>query len=159
MRPGEPREVVAQPRPLAAPAADAEVRVVALREHPAVAAGEDGELDHGGPLEVAAERVEGDVPLEGDAPHDPVAEPGRAGHDAVCAVRADEHARPHRVGADPRGDAGLVELEHLDPRAVPQLRARVGGLLCEERVQVAALRHADQRLAVAAGEARPVAEP
>ncbi len=60
---------------------------------------------------------------------------------------------------DPRGDAGLVELEHLDSRAVPQLRARLGGLLCEVRVQAAALRHADQRLAVAAGEARPVAEP
>ena len=41
---GEPRDVVAQTRPFAPPPPDADVRVIALREHPPVAARHDSEL-------------------------------------------------------------------------------------------------------------------
>ena len=43
------RQVIAEPRPLLLPGADADVDVVALREDPAVAAGDVGELDHRAP--------------------------------------------------------------------------------------------------------------
>ena len=49
----QPVEVRAQPRPLLHPPADAEVRVVALRKDPAVAAGHDAELDPGRALVLA----------------------------------------------------------------------------------------------------------
>ena len=89
----EPGEVPAQSRPLAPPPADAEVRVVALREDPPVSAGHHRELDHRGSREVAVERLERDVPLERDAPDDPVAEAERPGDDPVRAVRADDDVR------------------------------------------------------------------
>ena len=65
-------EVRSQPWPLPLPAADADVDVVALREDPAVAAGDGAELDYRAPL-VAL--VEGSIPLEGDALDDLAAEP------------------------------------------------------------------------------------
>ena len=48
--PGEPIEMGSKVRPLAHPPADAEVRVIALREDPAVPAGHDPELDPRGPV-------------------------------------------------------------------------------------------------------------
>ena len=65
----------------------------------------------------------------------------------------------HDVAADARRDAVGELASTLDPRAVPELRARFGRLLGEERVEAAALRHPDQRLRVAAREARAVAQP
>src|SRR5581483_1348707 len=83
-------EVAAQPRPLALPAADAEVHVVALREDPAVAAGERAELDH---RDSPVALVEGRVALERDAVDDLSAEAERARGDPVRAVRADHDRR------------------------------------------------------------------
>ena len=82
-----------RPRPLAPPAADAEVRVVALREDPAVAAA--GRRRARPPPCRGSARgraVPGDVALERDAAHDALAETGRLRDDAVRAVGADEHA-------------------------------------------------------------------
>ena len=73
-----PAQVLAQLRPLALPAADADVRVVALREDPGVAAGDVGQLEHEpARVALARERRVRDVPLVGDAVDDPVAEPDR----------------------------------------------------------------------------------
>ena len=52
VRLADPAEVLAELRPLALPAADADVGVVALREHPRVPARDVGELEHE-PLRVA----------------------------------------------------------------------------------------------------------
>ena len=53
-----PREMVAQPRAFLLPGADADVDVVALREDPAVAAGNVGQLDDRAPaVAVAREGV------------------------------------------------------------------------------------------------------
>ena len=104
--------------------------MIALREHPAVAARDDGELDHRRPLEVArASASSGTFPSSATPRTIPSPRPGRAGHDAVRTVRPDEHVGPHRVAADPRRDAGVVGVELLDANAVAELRARRGRLL------------------------------
>src|SRR5205085_7239128 len=83
------REVLADARPLLLPRADAHVDVVALREHPAVAAGDVGELDHrAARIALAVERVVADVPLVRHAVDDRAAEPERLRRRAVRAVRA-----------------------------------------------------------------------
>ena len=100
----ESREMVAQVRAFPVPAADTEVRVLALREQPAVAAVRLAELDHGRRgVALAVEVLPADVALERDAAHDAVLEPDRLRDDAVCPVRADERVRDD------------VHLPHLSP--------------------------------------------
>src|SRR5262249_58903691 len=83
-------EVLAQPRPLRLPAADADVDVVALREDPAVAAGDRAQLDVGEPAVLLAK---GGVAFEGDTVRDRPAEPERLRGRPVRAVRADDELR------------------------------------------------------------------
>src|SRR5581483_3333173 len=128
-------EVGLQPRPLARPRADADVDVVGLREHPAVAAGDRAELEERAAAEAGAESAVGDVALIGDAAQDPVAEPERAGGGAVRAVGADD--RVHRERRAPRADEAAAR---LDPHglALPHLDARLPRGVEQERVQAAA---------------------
>ena len=93
----EAPKVRAQARPLSRPAAHAVVRVAVLREHPAVAARDDAELDCREPLPPRPERA---VPLERDPVEDPAAEPGVSRDHPVRAVGADEHRRFDAHAAD-----------------------------------------------------------
>jgi hypothetical protein len=158
--PHEAVEPGSEARPLAHPAPDAEVGVVPLREHPAVPAGHDAELDPRGCLVPAAsEGVPGDVPLERDAAHDAVSEPGGASDDAVRAVGADEEVRSHRVVADLRRDTVLAELERSGGDAVAEGRPGEHGLLREVHVETPPLRHQDERLGAPLGNLRSVCDP
>jgi len=81
----------AQPRPLALPAADAHVHVVALRKDPAVAAGDDPQLEDEATVVALLRRgAVRDVALERDAVRVVAAEAERAGGDAVRAVGSDQ---------------------------------------------------------------------
>src|SRR4029078_10564231 len=82
------REVLADARPFVLPCADADVDVVALRAHPAVAAREVGELDDSTVcVAVALDDAVRDVSLVRDAVHDAAPEPERLGRRAVGAIR------------------------------------------------------------------------
>ncbi len=71
--------------------------MVALREDPAVAAGDDRELDDRRLLVGRwIERVERHVPLERDAADDPVAQVEVPRDDPVRTVRADDDVRADR---------------------------------------------------------------
>ncbi len=73
VRGADSRKVLAQVRPLRLPRAHADVHVVPLREHPAVAARNVGELDHRAPrISVVCDARVRDVPLESDAVDDAV---------------------------------------------------------------------------------------
>src|SRR5205085_4900121 len=94
VRAAEACERLPQRRSGASPPADADVRVVALGEDPAVAAGHGSELDERAPAVPPRERlVVGEVALER---HADLAEPAEAecpGRDPVDPVRADEELR------------------------------------------------------------------
>ena len=90
----EAAQVLAQPRPLARPAADAVVRVAVLREDPAVAAGDDAELDRRTPSLPGRQRP---VAFERDPVDDAAAEPRGARERAVHAVGADDRRAPRRA--------------------------------------------------------------
>ena len=112
--------MIAQPRALALPAADAEVGVVALRKDPGVAAGNDAELEH----ELAAvAHVERRVPFERDAVPVVAAEAEGARGDAVDAVGADDHARVDALAVDEH-----VAVVERDGDAVAELRAGLRAL-------------------------------
>src|SRR6266540_5557029 len=83
--------MLAQTRPLLAPAADADVDVVTLREDPPVAARNGGQLEHehAAPA-VGRKLLVGKIPLERDAVDDAAAEVKRARSDPVRAVCADQ---------------------------------------------------------------------
>ena len=152
MLPREPLEMVAQPRPFAVPPTDTEVRVVALREHPAVATRDDAELHPGGPaVRLRVEVAPGGVRLEGDAGDDAVAEPYRARDGPVRSVGSDDERSPYSYAPDGGGHAVAVQRERVHARPVAELRARRRGLLGEVQVEAAPLGHQDQR----AGVARP----
>ena len=93
----QPPQVRAQPRAFGRPAADAVVRVAVLREDPAVAAGDDAELDRRPAGLVRAQRP---VPFERDPVENPAAQARVPGDPAVDAVGADEHAAVHDGPAD-----------------------------------------------------------
>src|SRR6478735_1591619 len=98
--PRETVEVPAQLRPFRQPAPHSEVRMIALREDPAVAAGNDTELDPGRPrVWDGFERAPGDVPLERDSADDARAESGRPRDDTVGPVSTDEEAHTDELRA------------------------------------------------------------
>src|SRR5580704_10923380 len=81
-----------QLRPLALPTSDPAVRVVALGEHPRVAARNIGELEHEPPrVALPGEHGIAHVPLVGDPVDDAAAEPRRLRGDPVGTVGADDH--------------------------------------------------------------------
>ena len=160
MRVDQPREVVAKVRTFAPPATDADVRVVSLREHPAVAAGDDPELDDRGSLEPGAvDRAVRDVRLQRDAPHDPVPEAGLARDDPVRAVGADEHVRDDLPAVDARRHAIALVEQVRHAHAVSEVGPGRGRLLREMQVEPAPLRHEDERRLMPPREAPPVAKP
>jgi hypothetical protein len=117
--------------------------MVALREDPAVPAGDRPELDEG---EAPEALVEGRVPLEGDAVGDRPAQAKGLRRRSVRAVGADDH-----LG---------VDFARVEFRAVAKLRAGGDRLLGEVRVEPPPLRHQDERPALSrAVEARVPAEP
>ena len=147
VRAGQPREVVAQPRPLLHPAADAEVRVVALREDPAVAAGHDAELDPGRALVAPRSSApQGTFPSSATPRTIPSPRPAARATTPLAPSAPTRNARTHLRPADARGHGGILELERRRPgrrrgsRLPRPQPARRGG------VEPAALRHQDQRL-------------
>src|SRR5439155_6931965 len=91
VRGAEAREVLAQTWPLALPAADADIRVVALREDPAVPTGDAAELEQrpSGIVLAPQPRVR-DVALVGDSVDQPFPETQCAARRAVRPVDADD---------------------------------------------------------------------
>ena len=122
----EAREVLAQPRPLRCPAADADVDVVALREDPAVAAGQPSRarprlFRASGP----PARLQRDVALERDAVHVRVAEAESPHRQAVDAVGADHCGAPRRLFRRTGPSPPLPSSSSaVDPRAVTEARRR-----------------------------------
>src|SRR5262249_11221740 len=140
--------------------ADADVRVVALREDPAVASRHHAELDPRGSLERRRpERSPRNVPLESDPTDDLVAEPDGLGDDAVRAVGPDDIRDADAPATDDRRPPVVRRLDLLHARSVPEFRAGVDRLASEERIEPTSLRHQDHRLLGPAREPSPVAEP
>ena len=157
--PTQLEQVAAQTGPFPLPAADADVDVVSLGEHPAVAAGDRAELEDGTPsIPSLDDRLARDVPLERDGEHVVAAEPEAVTHAPVDAVRADEHAAldAAAVHADRDGRPGGLDVGHL--HAVTHVGARGSSLLEEVLVETDALRHLDQRSLAETFEAHPVPE-
>ena len=121
--------------------------MIALRKHPAVAAGHDAELDPGrSGVRGAFERAPGNVALERDAADDALAEPGRPRDDTVGPVGTDEEARTDEVRADACGHAGVTELDVAHGDSVAELCPGGRRLLGEMEVEPSPLRHLDERL-------------
>ena len=121
--------------------------MIALREHPAVAAGHDAELDPGrSGVRGAFECAPRDVSLERDAADDALAEPGRPRDDTVGPVGTDEEARTDEVRADACGHAGVAELDVAHGDSVAEVRPGGRRLLGEMEVEPPPLRHLDERL-------------
>src|SRR5262249_26085982 len=134
----EELEMGTEARALAAPPADTDVDVVALREDPAVTARKSRKLEHEHPAPtVRREPLVGEVALQRDAVDDPAAEVERLRGDAVRAVCADDGIDVHAAPVDPHGAVGF----DLGADAVAEVHAGGGGLLDEERVESAPLCH------------------
>src|SRR6188508_3276319 len=146
VRAGEAIEMVTQPRAFRHPPSHSEVRVIALRKHPAVSSGDDPELDpRGAVVRLALELAPRDVPLERHAADDAATEPGRLCDDAVRPVRADEEGRPDRAATHAGGDALVVELDPLNGAPVAEVGAGGSRLLGEMVVEAPTLGHVDER--------------
>ena len=155
----EPAQLLPQARGLVLPAAEPDVGVVALRKHPAVAAGDDPELEHGAaPVAVAQLRV-GDVPFERDADRLVPAEAERPGADAVDAVGADESGSVDLLPVDGRRHTLRARGDRRHLAAVAKLGAREGGLLGQVRIEPDSLGHEDERRVAAVLEPAAVAKP
>src|SRR5919106_894733 len=151
--------MAAEGRALARPPADAEVRVVAFGEDPAVAAAHGAELHHEAAVIAARWKLRvREVSLERNADVLVAAEAECAGAQAVDAVRADERLRRVAPAVRGDGDASLAVLDGDDPRAVAEVGSRLGGTLGEVVVESLALRHVGDRRACAAGDLPAVAQ-
>lgn len=154
----ESPQMVAERGSFSSPAPHAEIDVIALGKDPAVAAGDDAELEHDLASVVDAELGARKVPLQRYAHVLVPAQPERAGRDPVHAVGSDEQlgfvARP--VGE--HGDASLPALDAADAHPVPELGSRRRGLLGEEEVEPLALREVDEGRAGASPQSPAVPE-
>ena len=131
--------------------------MIPLREHPAVATGNDAELDPRSFLvRSGIEVAPGHVPFQRNAAPDSVPEPRCAGDDAVRAVRADDERRPNPRTGDARSGAVVLDRDVGDSRPVQELRAGGGSPLGEMGVEPPPLCHADQRSCAPPREATPV---
>ena len=156
VRLAKPRQVRAEVGAFRLPPADADVDMVALGEHPAVAAGNGAELEHRAPAVAVLARLRvGNVAFERNAVAVPVLEQERARRDSVDAVRADYDVRRQRLVADP--DDAIVA-DGRDPGTVAELRAGVGSLLRKEGVEPLSLGHQDDRRGASALEAVAIPE-
>src|SRR5215211_626439 len=151
------REMRAEPRPLAQPAADADVDVVTLREHPGVAARDRAELDQRAATEASRfDRLVRHVALECDRVVMTAAEADRPRGDSVHSVRADQRRGAHRHAVDGEASVGR---DVADLRPLAEIGAGLRGLLGEERVETPPLRHEQERSLAAPLEPLPVSEP
>ena len=145
MRPAEPLEVRAQRGPLPLPPADAEVEMITLREHPAVAARDRPELeDRRAGMALPRHRIR-EVALERDPVRGLRPDRETLRGDSVGPVGADQQAGAHAIGAERDGDPAGIDVEPGDTNAVAEIRPRCRGALGEQRVEPPALRHQDQR--------------
>ena len=150
----------AQARALRLPAADADVHVVALREDPAVAAGDRPELEHrSSAIPVALDHVVAQVGLERDEVHAGGVAAERARDDAVRPVRADHDAAASGPVLRLHDDLVRAQLQLRHLRPVAEDRPGLARLLDEERVQRHAAGHVDQGLLALPLEAARVGEP
>src|SRR6476469_426403 len=141
----EPLQVRAKLRPRVLPGTNPHIRVVALREDPAVAAGYVGELDHRAALAPSSvERAIGRVTLERNAVHDAGPEADGLPRRTVRTIRTDD---------DLRGRVGRV-----DRRALAHLDATFASAVEQERVEPATLRHQDDGVASATDDGLAVAK-
>src|SRR5918994_7588204 len=151
----ESAEVLAQPRSLGSPTADAVVRVVCFREDPAVPAGDDAELDRRDTFLSSRQRT---VPLERDPVDDPAAEPAVARDPPVDPVGADEEATAYGRAADTESGSVRSDSYIFDRDTVAEDRSRLRRLLDQEGVEPPPLGHQDERRLAAALEALPVGQ-
>jgi hypothetical protein len=150
-------QMPAQVRPFRQPAPYSEVRMIALRKHPAVAAGHDAELDPGRfGVRGAFEGAPRDVALERYAADDALAEPGRPRDDTVGPVGTDEEARTDEVRADACGHAGVTDLDVAHGDSVAELRPGGRRLLGKMEVEPSPLRHLDERIRALPRDLRPI---
>src|SRR5262249_7516482 len=113
-------EVGAERRPFALPAAYADVDVVALRKHPAVAAGDDGALQLGSrPVAIVGDDLVGHIALERHAEDVVAAEVELPPYDAVDTVGANEDGSVDPLSVDTYGHAAFVRGHVRDPNALP----------------------------------------
>jgi hypothetical protein len=159
VRRAESPQSLAKARSLPLPAAEPDVRVVALREDPAVAPGDEPELEHRTASVAVAEPVVGDVALECHADRLVAAEPERPGAHAVDAVGADH--RPRQQPFPAGDDLGAVRprRDRRDLHAVAELGSGCDRPLDQVGVQPDALRHQDERRTIATLDPGPVPQP
>jgi hypothetical protein len=141
--------VVAERGSLSSPAPHTEIDVIALGKDPAVAAGDDAELEHQLASIVEAELGTRKVPLQRYAHVLVPAQLERAGRDSVHAVGSDQKLGLVALPVREHGDAPLPALDPGDTRPVQELGSRRRGLLGEEEVESLALREVDKGNAVA----------
>src|SRR5258705_9023389 len=152
----EHTEVASQLRTFVAPAADADVDVIALREDPAVAAGHGAELEHERPVPPGRRKLLiRKIALEGDAVDDPAAKAERSSGDPVRAVGADQRGDLDRLPVDTQVALGADR----DVDAVAKLGAGGDGLFDEERVEPSSLRHQTEHARRLAFDLPPVPQP
>lgn len=158
IKPAVLREPGAQGGANGGPAADADVEVVALREDPAVAAGNAPEVEGDESLPFTSERgaagaVERVVGLERDRmlAGGGKAEGARGG--AVHAVGADQDARLVHVGAGADDGARAADLDVADAVGIAEVGTSSGGVLGEEGIEAGALGHAGEDVGAGAVEA------
>ncbi len=150
--------MLAEPRPLAFPAAHADVDVVALRKRPGIAARNGAEVEQGSAAEAILVVPVRDVSLERDAVPSAVEKPERANGEPVDPVGSDHHLRARGGSVEANGGGAVLELERGRAHAVAELGARLDRLLGQMRVEPAALGHQHERPVAAALEAPAVAE-
>jgi hypothetical protein len=158
--PAEVAEMSPQARPLALPAADADVDVVALREDPPIPSGDRAQLDRREPAKaLLGDWAVGDVALERNAVDGALPEAERASRRAVCAVGADEGCCSDPFAVDPERDPGLLDRDVGDLHSVAEVGAGSRRLLGQVVVEASPLGHQDEGLRAAPGEGRAVTKP
>ena len=152
LRAGVIGQLAAQPARARRVAADAEIEMLALRKHPAVAAEHRAELQTHivapalrsrlRPLGVALERHRRAQPRQAERPP----------RDPVGPIRRDQHRCRERVPVSRAHGDAAVRLNRADAQPVAQICALLRRPLREKGVQTTALRHHRQRLVVAVAE-------
>ncbi len=143
----EAGEMLAHSRSFPLPTADSHVDVIALREDPAVAAGHVRELEaEPAPVPLAGDDSVGHVRLERDAVVAPAVEAGRSCGQTVDAVGSEGCTCSNFRPVQARFDPGVRELELCDLDPVTEVGPRRCGLVGEEGVEPAPLRHQHERL-------------
>src|SRR5262245_41600034 len=102
-------------RPLPLPAPHADVDVVALREDPAIAAGNDAELELRDTLVAIADDLVRHVALQRDAEDIVAAELEGLADRAVDAISPHEHGAGHKLAVDAYEDSRVIgiDVRHL----------------------------------------------